>query len=294
MKPIKKTDERLFQAVIYGISFLILLIVLYPLVFVLSASFSNPNFVIEGQVWLLPKGFNLNAYRQVFMDQMILTGYKNTILYTVVGTVVNLFLTVLLAFPLSRKDLPGRNLVVFFVTFTMFFHGGLIPTYILIKNLKLIDSFWVMVFPTAISTYNMIVMRTYFQNSIPFELMESAFIDGCNNFRLLWSIVLPLSKPILAVIGLFYAVGHWNAFFNAMIYFNDERKYPLQLILRNILLQNQFEEMGTDVFDLQDRVLLAESIKYAVIVVSSLPVLLLYPFIQRYFVKGVMIGALKG
>lgn len=294
MKPIKKKDERLFQAVIYGISFLILLIVLYPLVFVLSASFSNPNLVIEGQVWLLPKGFNLNAYRQVFMDQMILTGYKNTILYTVVGTVVNLFLTVLLAFPLSRKDLPGRNWVMFFVTFTMFFHGGLIPTYILIKNLKLIDSFWVMVFPTAISTYNMIVMRTYFQNSIPFELMESAFIDGCNNFRLLWSIVLPLSKPILAVIGLFYAVGHWNAFFNAMIYFNDERKYPLQLILRNILLQNQFEEMGTDVFDLQDRVLLAESIKYAVIVVSSLPVLLLYPFIQRYFVKGVMIGALKG
>lgn len=284
----------MFQAVIYGISFLILLIVLYPLVFVLSASFSNPNLVIEGQVWLLPKGFNLNAYRQVFMDQMILTGYKNTILYTVVGTVVNLFLTVLLAFPLSRKDLPGRNWVMFFVTFTMFFHGGLIPTYILIKNLKLIDSFWVMVFPTAISTYNMIVMRTYFQNSIPFELMESAFIDGCNNFRLLWSIVLPLSKPILAVIGLFYAVGHWNAFFNAMIYFNDERKYPLQLILRNILLQNQFEEMGTDVFDLQDRVLLAESIKYAVIVVSSLPVLLLYPFIQRYFVKGVMIGALKG
>lgn len=294
MKPIRKTDERLFQAVIYGISFLILLIVLYPLVFVLSASFSNPNLVIEGQVWLLPKGFNLNAYRQVFMDQMILTGYKNTILYTVVGTVVNLFLTVLLAFPLSRKDLPGRNWVMFFVTFTMFFHGGLIPTYILIKNLKLIDSFWVMVFPTAISTYNMIVMRTYFQNSIPFELMESAFIDGCNNFRLLWSIVLPLSKPILAVISLFYAVGHWNAFFNAMIYFNDERKYPLQLILRNILLQNQFEEMGTDVFDLQDRVLLAESIKYAVIVVSSLPVLLLYPFIQRYFVKGVMIGALKG
>lgn len=294
MKPIRKTDERLFQAVIYGISFLILLIVLYPLVFVLSASFSNPNLVIEGQVWLLPKGFNLNAYRQVFMDQMILTGYKNTILYTVVGTVVNLFLTVLLAFPLSRKDLPGRNWVMFFVTFTMFFHGGLIPTYILIKNLKLIDSFWVMVFPTAISTYNMIVMRTYFQNSIPFELMESAFIDGCNNFRLLWSIVLPLSKPILAVIGLFYAVGHWNAFFNAMIYFNDEMKYPLQLILRNILLQNQFEEMGTDVFDLQDRVLLAESIKYAVIVVSSLPVLLLYPFIQRYFVKGVMIGALKG
>lgn len=294
MKPIKKTDERLFQAVIYGISFLILLIVLYPLIFVLSASFSNPNLVIEGQVWLLPKGFNLNAYRQVFMDQMILTGYKNTILYTVVGTVVNLFLTVLLAFPLSRKDLPGRNWVMFFVTLTMFFHGGLIPTYILIKNLKLIDSFWVMVFPTAISTYNMIVMRTYFQNSIPFELMESAFIDGCNNFRLLWSIVLPLSKPILAVIGLFYAVGHWNAFFNAMIYFNDERKYPLQLILRNILLQNQFEEMGTDVFDLQDRVLLAESIKYAVIVVSSLPVLLLYPFIQRYFVKGVMIGALKG
>lgn len=294
MKPIRKTDERLFQAVIYGISFLILLIVLYPLVFVLSASFSNPNLVIEGQVWLLPKGFNLNAYRQVFMDQMILTGYKNTILYTVVGTVVNLFLTVLLAFPLSRKDLPGRNWVMFFVTFTMFFHGGLIPTYILIKNLKLIDSFWVMVFPTAISTYNMIVMRTYFQNSIPFELMESAFIDGCNNFRLLWSIVLPLSKPILAVIGLFYAVGHWNAFFNAMIYFNDEMKYPLQLILRNILLQNQFEEMGTDAFDLQDRVLLAESIKYAVIVVSSLPVLLLYPFIQRYFVKGVMIGALKG
>jgi putative aldouronate transport system permease protein len=290
----RRSDEPLFDAVIYLISLVVLIVVLYPLIYVLSASFSNPALVIEGQVYLLPKEFTLEAYSRVFMDQTILIGYKNTIIYTVVGTLVNLILTVLAAYPLSRKDLPGRNLFMFYIAFTMFFSGGLIPSYLLIKQLNLIDNFWVMVLPTAISTYNLIVMRTYFQNTIPMEIQESAFIDGCNNFRLLWSIVLPLSKPILAVILLFYAVGHWNAFFNAMIYLRDENKYPLQLIIRGILLQNQFDGMGTDTIGLQDRVLLSEGIKYAVIIVSSIPVLLLYPFVQRYFIKGIMIGAIKG
>jgi ABC-type sugar transport system, permease component len=287
-------DERLFNLIINSIAIVLLIIVLYPLIFVLSASFSDPVKVIEGEIWLLPQGFTLDPYYKLFENKDIWMGYKNTLIYAALGTVINLALTTLAAYPLSRKDMPGQNLFMIIIVFTMFFNGGLIPTYLLINNLQIDNTIWAMVIPTAIATYNLIVMRTFFQSSIPHELQESAWIDGCSNFRLLWSIILPLSKPILAVMVLFYAVGHWNAYFNALIYLKDRSLFPLQLILREILILNQSDNMGLGEIGMAERVLMAESIKYSVIVVSSLPVLILYPFVQKYFVQGVMIGSVKG
>lgn len=286
-------QDVIFELIINVLIVIIILIVLYPLIFVVSASLSNPMKIMQGEVWLLPKEFTLSSYEKVFRDPSILTGYRNTILYTVVGTAINLVMTIMGAYPLSRKDLYGRGLITAIFTFTMFFSGGLIPTYLLIKNLGMLNTFWVMVIPNAVAMYNMIIMRTFFQNTIPVELLEAASIDGCSNLRFLLKIVLPLSTPIIAVMVLFYGVGHWNAFFNALIYLTDEKKYPLQLILREILLQSQVQEM-TDMENYQEQLMQAEGIKYAVIIVSSLPVLMLYPFLQRYFVKGVMIGAIKG
>lgn len=287
------SDGRLFDAVVYAIALLIILVVLYPLIFVVSASFSDPAKVLSGEVWLLPKGFTLAAYDNILHDGKIWTGYRNTIFYAVAGTIINMMMTVLAAYPLSRPDLPGRKLLMVIITLTMFFSGGLIPTYLLIKNLGMVDTVWALLVPGAIATYNLIVMRTYFQASIPWELQEAAHMDGCSNWRLLWNIILPLSKPILAVMVLFYAVGHWNSFFNALIYIRRESLYPLQLVLREILMISQSEAVDSSV-GLEDKILLAESIKYAVIIVSSLPVLVMYPFVQRHFVKGVMIGSLKG
>ncbi|WP_260866738.1 carbohydrate ABC transporter permease [Paenibacillus sp. Y412MC10] len=286
-------DERVFDAIVYTIASLIILIVLYPLIFVISASFSDPAKVLNGEVWLLPKSVSLDAYSNIFHNGKIWTGYMNTIIYTVVGTIVNMILTILAAYPLSRPDLPGRKVLMVIITLTMFFGGGLIPTYLLVKNLGMLDTMWALIVPGAISTYNLIVMRTYFQSSIPWELQEAAHIDGCSNWRLLINIILPLSKPILAVMVLFYAVGHWNSFFNALIYIRDEGRYPLQLVLREILLISQTDAVDGNV-GLESKVLLAESIKYAVIIISSLPILIMYPFVQRHFVKGVMIGSIKG
>lgn len=291
---IKSTsNERLFDAVIYTIAAIIIVIVLYPLIFIVSASFSDPTRVLNGEVWLLPKGVTLDAYTNILHNEKIWTGYRNTILYTVVGTVINIIMTILAAYPLSRPDLPGRNSIMVFITLTMFFSGGLIPTYLLVKDLGMVDTMWALIVPGAIATYNLIVMRTYFQASIPWELQEAAHIDGCSNWRLLLNIILPLSKPILAVMVLFYAVGHWNSFFNALIYIRNEDLHPLQLVLREILLISQSDAVDGAV-GLEAKILLAESIKYAVIIVSSLPVLIMYPFVQRHFVKGVMIGSVKG
>ena len=289
-----RSDEPLFDAVVNAVSILLVLIVSYPLVYVVSASFSNPLSVVQGDVWLLPVHPNLDSYRYIITDGRIWNGYKNTVLYTVVGTAVNLVLTVLASYPLSRRDLPGRNIFMFLMVFTMYFSGGIIPSYLLIRSLGLLNTFWVMILPTAITTYNLIVMRTYFSVSIPTELLESGFIDGAGNFRLLVSLVLPLSGPIVAVIGLFYAVAHWNAFFNALIYLRDTQLYPLQLVLRDILLQSMVEDVGTDSLGLREQVLISEGIKYAVIILSSLPVIVAYPYVQKYFVKGIMIGAIKG
>lgn len=290
---LRSRDDKIFDGIVYVITALLVVLVGYPLLFVVSASFSNPIDVVEGRVWLWPQGFTLEPYKLVLENEKIWSGYANTIFYAVAGTFINLVMTVLAAFPLSRKDLPGRQFLMFFVTFTMFFSGGLIPTYLLVKSLGMNNTVWAMLVPGAIATYNLIVMRSFFQNSIPHELQESAWMDGCNFFRMLWSIILPLSKPILAVMVLFYGVAHWNSYFNALIYLKDRDLYPLQLILREILILNQDDMTGGDV-GMTERVMMAESIKYSVIIVSSVPVLLLYPFIQRYFVKGVMIGSIKG
>ncbi|OUS75568.1 sugar ABC transporter permease [Paenibacillus sp. MY03] len=271
-----------------------MVIVLYPLLFTVSASFSDPSKVLNGQVWLLPKGANIEAYANILKNDKIWSGYGNSILYTVVGTVINIVLTTLAAYPLSRPDLPLRNGIMVLITLTMFFGGGLIPVYLLVRDLGMVDTMWALIVPGAIATYNLIVMRTYFQSSIPWELQEAAHMDGCSNWRLLVSIILPLSKPILAVMVLFYAVGHWNSFFNALIYIRDEAKYPLQLVLREILLISQSAQIDGGSVGLEKQILLAESIKFAVIIVSSLPVLIMYPFVQKHFVKGVMIGSIKG
>ncbi|MDF2673987.1 MAG: transporter permease subunit [Clostridiales bacterium] len=288
------SSDNIFDFIVTAISIIIIIIVSYPIVFVVSASFSDPVKVMNGEVWFFPSGFNIEAYKKIMENRNIWVGYKNSLIYTILGTLINVFMTTLAAYPLSRKDLPGRNVVMIFITFTMFFSGGLIPTYLLIKSLHLNNTIWVMLIPNAIATYNLIVMRTYFQNNIPIELQEAASLDGCSDFKLLVSIVLPLSAPIIAVMVLFYSVGHWNAFFNALIYLRKESLYPLQLILRDILLQNNLENMNTESFGMKERLMLGESIKYAVIIVASVPVLLLYPFVQRYFVKGIMVGAIKG
>ncbi|WP_223830039.1 carbohydrate ABC transporter permease [Paenibacillus arenilitoris] len=289
------SDDKVFDAIVYAIAAVIIVIVLYPLLYIVGASFSDPARVISGEVWLLPKGFTMDAYTNILHDDRIWTGYRNTIFYTVVGTVINILMTLLAAYPLSRPDLPLRNGIMVLITLTMFFGGGLIPTYLLVKDLGMVDTMWALIVPGAIATYNLIVMRTYFQSSIPWELQEAAHIDGCSNWRLLISIILPLSKPILAVMVLFYAVGHWNSFFNALIYIRDEALHPLQLVLREILLISQTAMTdSSSVVGMEDKILLAESIKFAVIIVSSLPVLVMYPFVQRHFVKGVMIGSVKG
>ncbi|NQX59733.1 carbohydrate ABC transporter permease [Paenibacillus qinlingensis] len=289
----RKSDEKVFDAVVNGLAFLIVVVVLYPLLFIVSASFSDPSLVLNGDVILLPKQITLEAYRNVFQNEQIWNGYGNTILYTAVGTIINLIMTTLAAYPLSRPDLPGRGIFMVFITLTMFFSGGLIPSYLLVKNLGMVDTMWALVIPGAIATYNLIVMRTYFQSNIPWEIQEAAHMDGCSNWKLLTHVILPLSKPIMAVMVLFYAVGHWNSFFNALIYIRSKDLYPLQLVLREVLMVSQADVVDSSV-GLESKILLAESIKYVVIIISSLPVLLMYPFVQKHFVKGVMIGSLKG
>lgn len=290
-------QDKIFDVVNYVILTLVLLVVLYPLYFVVIASMSDFRFVNNGEVWLWPKGFTLAAYKEVFKYPRVWVGYKNSLLYTVIGTSLNVVLTLLAGYSLSRKDLYGRNVIMYFMVFTMMFHGGLIPTYLVIKRLGLVDNFWVMILPSAVSVYNVIVARTFFQTSIPDELLESALIDGCSNTRFFLSIVIPLSPAIIAVLTIFYAVGHWNAFFNALIYIRSPQLQPLQIVLREILLLNQSRELfGLSLSDesVVEQQNLADLIKYSVIIVASLPVLALYPFLQRYFVKGVMIGAIKG
>lgn len=292
---IESRGDRIFNIVNYSILILVTIVVMYPLLFVLSASFSDPQAVLRGEMLLWPKGINVNSYVKIFQNKDIINGFTNTLLYTSLGTFINLVMTILAAYPLSRKDFVGRNAIMALFVFTMFFSGGLIPTYLLIKDLGMLNSMWVMIIPNAVSIWNIIIMRTFFQQSIPGELQEAATIDGCSNIKTLTRIILPLSMPIIAVTILFYAVGHWNAFFNALLYLSDKEKFPLQLILREILIQGQASDMvqmSTESAIKQQREV--EGIKYAVLVVANIPVLVLYPFLQRYFVKGVMIGAIKG
>lgn len=289
--------DKIFNFFNYIFLVLIFVITFYPLWFVLVASVSSPVDVIKGRVWIWPKGFNLQGYQLVFSNNKIMLGYANSLWYTVLGTVINLVMTTLMAYPLSRRDFAGRGKLMVFVVITMFFSGGMIPTFLLVHSLGMIDTVWALVIPGAISTTNMTILRTYMQNSVPWELQESASIDGCSNAGTLVRIVLPLCVPVLAVLVIFYAVGHWNSYTPALLYLRNTDKYPLQMVLRQILVLNDTTsmieaEMGS--VNMAERIMLAETLKYAAMVVSSVPMLIIYPFVQRHFVQGVMIGAIKG
>ncbi|NUU76740.1 carbohydrate ABC transporter permease [Paenibacillus xylanilyticus] len=281
------------ETLLYVFAVLFLIVVIYPIYFIVIASFSDPSAVANGQVWVFPKGFTLEGYKELLRHENIWIGYRNTIMYTVVGTLIGLIVNVSAAYALSRKDLVGRKFFSLFFIFTMFFSGGLIPTFLTIRDFNLYNTFLVMVLPFSVVVFDMIVARTFFQTSIPNDLWEAAQIDGCGNLRYFILIVLPLSKAILAVLGLWIAVGYWNSYFNALIYLKDPNLYPLQLILRNILITNQMQSgMGTGEAA-QVALRLANLMRYSVIIIATVPIMCVYPFIQKYFNQGVMIGAVK-
>lgn len=287
-------QDKVFNAVTYVLLTLFALAVLYPLVYIASASISDPIAVTSGEVWLWPVDLNLNGYRAILEYHSIVRGFLNSLWYAGVGSLISVTITLLAAYPLSRSDLWGRNYFMFFFVFTMLFTGGLIPTYLVVHDLGLLNTRWALVLPGAFAAWNMIITRTYYQVTIPHELLEASKIDGCDDFRFFWKIVLPLSKPIIAVNALFFAVGHWNQFFNALIYLTNEDLFPLQLVLREILIQNSIDPTQMDAAELLRRQELRDLLKYGLIVVAMIPPLLAYPFVQKHFVKGIMIGSLKG
>lgn len=292
---LRTVKDKWFDAINIALLMIVCAIILYPLLFVISASISNPSAVLAGEMWLWPVDISLTGYRKVLENSELMRGYANTIVYTLVGTAVNLVMTVLAAYPLSRSSFWGRNVITGIFVFTMFFGGGLIPTYMVVKSLGLTNTMWALILPGAVSVWNILIMRTFFQSSIPGELLESAAMDGCSDIRALLRIVLPLSAPVLSVMVLFYAVGHWNAYFNALIYLTDRDKYPLQLFLREILIQGQMDQMVNAADSSHAQTIMdEEAVKYAAVIVTNLPIFLLYPFLQKYFVKGMMIGAIKG
>ena len=287
--------DKAFIILVYVLLSAVMLIVLYPLIYIVSASFSDPQAVVSGKVMLWPVDVTLRGYKAVFRNPKILAGFMNSFIYMGVGTVVNLIMTMLCAYPLSRKEFTARNKIAALFVFTMYFSGGLMPTYMIVNKLGLINTRWAMIIPSAMSTYNMIIARTYMVNSIPDELYEAAQIDGCSPFKYLLKVVVPLCKPILAVLTLYYGIAKWNNYFDAMLYINDASLQPLTIVLREILIQNQIDPtMLTDASAIAKLQGMTELLKYAVIVVASVPVLAIYPFVQKYFVKGVTIGAVKG
>ena len=288
-------SDRIFDIINIIIMMLVLIVVIYPLIFIVSASLSSAQAVISGRVWLLPVEPTIVGYTGVFKNSSVLTGYANSFYYMIVGTVVNVVITMMAAFPLARRDLRGRKFFIMFFMFTMMFSGGLIPTYLLLRDMHMIDTRMAMILPGALAVWNMTIARTYIRTSIPLELFESAEMDGSGDIRMFLQIAIPLCTPIIAVITLFYAVEHWNSFFNALIYLKRAALFPLQIILRNILILNTTDySMLTDAGEMAERYALAELLKYSLIVVASLPVLMIYPFVQKYFVKGIMIGSVKG
>ena len=292
MKIKVSAGEHAFNAVNYVFLFLLMLLMVYPLMYVVLASISEPGkLAMSKGLMFKPQGFSMAAYRAVKNNPMIGSSYLNTLLIVVCGTSINLFMTSLCAFVLSREGMPYKKVMTLFVMFTMFFGGGLIPRYLVVSDLGLVDSYLALLLPNAINAYNMIIMRTSFE-AVPRSLEESAQIDGANEFVVLLRIILPLSMPVVAVMLLFYGVGHWNNWFSAVVYIRHRSKYPLQLILREILIENEVSSMTTDVGSL-DKEAISETIKYATIVVATVPILCIYPFLQKYFAKGVMIGAIK-
>jgi len=288
-------SDHIFLAFDWVMIVLIFAIVFYPLWYTVIASFDSDVYSTRLKIW--PAKPSLEGYSAIFQYNKVWVGYKNSIVYTVVGTFISMVMTIAAAYPLSRKDLRGRTIVMFLFSFTMYFSGGLIPSFLLVADLKMLDSIWALVIPGAISVYNMIVMRTYFATSIPEELLDASRVDGCSNTRFLSAIVIPLSTPILAVISMYYAIAIWNSYFNALIYITDYKKLPLQMILREILIANQIDANMLGDYDPESAAQLMrmqEIMKYSLILIASVPMLIIYPFVQRYFVKGVMIGAIKG
>jgi putative aldouronate transport system permease protein len=285
--------EQAFNVVNIVLLLGLVVVTAYPLVYVVFASLSEPSQLVANRGALLrPLGFSLDAYRLVLQNPMIAIGYRNTLFYVVAGTALNLVLTCLGAYALSRQNFMLKTPILILIVFTLFFSGGLIPTFLLIgQTLHMQDTVWALIFPTAINTWNLIILKTAFE-SVPVSLEEAARIDGANDFTILWRVVLPLSLPALAVVVLFYAVAHWNAYFNALVYIQSRELYPLQLVLREILITSNVESMTTGVSS-GDTYQVAQTIKYATIVVATLPILLIYPFLQKYFVKGALIGAVK-
>lgn len=290
----KTKSDLLFDIVKYAVLGGFTLMILYPLYFVLIASFSDPNAVYNGEVWFWPKGITFEGYQRILNDPDIWIGYRNSIMYASLSALISTTLVIAAGYPLSRKDFIGRNAFMTFFIITLFFNGGIIPSYLLVKQLHMIDTIWSVVLPSAVDAFLIIIAKTFFQE-LPSELREAAAIDGCRNVRYLWSIVLPLSKPIIAVLVLFAVVRQWNGFFDALIYLSDSHKYPLQLVLRNILIQSQPSgNLVDDIDTLLVKQRISSLVKFGVIIIAALPLMVLYPFLQRYFVRGVMVGSVKG
>jgi putative aldouronate transport system permease protein len=287
------TSDKIFMIIVYAILSIVLVVVIYPLIYIVSSSISSPHAVISGQVWLWPVDISFDGYLTLWHTPMIKTSYWNSLFYTAAGTAISVALTIMMAYPLSRKTLYGRTPILVMVTFTLLFSGGLIPTYLVVRELGMIDTRWAVLIPNAIWVWQMIIAKSFFQSNIPEELLEASEMDGCSDFRFIWSVVLPLSKPIIAVLVLMYAVGQWNSYFDALIYLKTDKLYPLQLILRSIIIQNNSGGVADVGLQVQ-RQQLTELLKYSLIVVATLPVLLIYPFVQRYFVQGILVGSIKG
>lgn len=285
--------DRIFGLVNAALLWIVSIIMLYPLLYVVACSFSDPLSVVQSRITLLPQGPTLAAYERVFRNEMIMSGYKNTLVYTLLGTAINVVITLMTAYPLSRPDLVGKKAVNSMIAFTMLFSGGMVPTFLVVKDLGLMDSVWAIVLPGAMSAWNMFIVKNYYMTSIPRELIEAADVDGASDIRAYLSIVTPLSAPIVAVMVLYYGVGHWNAYFDALLYLRDKARYPLQLVIRTFFTASDYAEQGGGSGDTA-MLLINETMKYALIVIASAPILCLYPLLQRYFIKGVMLGAIKG
>lgn len=297
----RKYSDTILKVVLVVVMALVVIVTVYPLYFSVIASFSEPSEVVTGRVTFTARGFTTEAYQNALNQTEIWVGFRNSLIYTLLGTILSLCLTVPAAYVLSKKQLKGRSILSWYFVLIMYLSGGLVPTYLIMKNLGLLNKAYSLVIIGSFSVYNMVVCRVYFESSIPEELYESARIDGCSEFGQFFKIALPLSAPIMAVIGLFYASARWNDYFNAMIYLSNSDLFPLQLVLRNILIQSQMAAAAIDptldpeaVYALTRRAYLAETMKYSLILISSAPMLILYPFVQKYFVKGMMIGAVKG
>lgn len=291
----RNTSDKLFYSATGVTIFFLTLVVLYPIIYILSASFSSGAAVAEGKVWLWPVDFSLEAYKAVLEYSDIWLGYRNTIFYVIVGTILNVSMEMICAYPLARKNLWGRNAISFFLSFTMLFGGGMIPGYLLVKGLGMLDTPWALIIPGAMSVYNVIVARSFIQSNVPDELLEASQIDGCSDAQFFFQILLPLSKAIMAVLTLWHAVGHWNSYFSAFLYITDKKLYPLQIFLREILVQSNINtEVVIDIKETLQMQNMKNLLKYAVIVVSTVPLFAFYPIVQKHFVKGVTIGSVKG